>query len=142
MIFFLMLLYLLPSKANYCSCIEPSPIDDRQYNEYGLIAKGKIVKVTMDAFSESIYLSVDTCFKGGATQKTIEITSPASEGMCGIFPQAGEHWLIFAYADGKHYRTNLCTRTKNMNPKSWNYQEETLADDLRFLRARLKQGNH
>jgi hypothetical protein len=31
------------------------------------------------------------------------------------------------------FYTNLCTRTKNLNPKAWNYNKEKIEADLSFL---------
>lgn len=142
MTFVLLLLYQLSLKPCYCSCIPLPPIDNKQYNEYSLIAKGKVVKITFSNLGENIYLTVDTCYKGGQKRETIKIVSPSSEGICGIFPKIGERWLMFAYAEGKNYKTNLCTRTKNMNPKAWNYNNDELSDDLKFLRAKLANNSH
>lgn len=139
--FVLFLLLALYPKPNYCSCIPLPPIDDKQYNDYNLIAKGKVVKITMNNMEENIYFAIDTCYKGDEREKTLKITSPGSEGMCGIFPKVGEDWLMFVHRDGKNYKTHLCTRTKIMNPKAWNYNEEELTSDLTFLRAKLTGTN-
>jgi hypothetical protein len=134
---FLFLSYLLSAKSNYCSCLPLPPIDDKQYNECSLIARGKVVKIAFSNLGENIYLALDTCYKGDEKQRTINIISLDSEGICGIFPKVGEQWLVFAYRQGKTYTTNLCTRTKDMNPKAWNYNESVLTNDLKFLRAKL-----
>jgi len=44
---------------------------------------------------------------------------------------------MFAKAEGKGYRTTLCTRTKNMNPKAWDYRKDEITDDIKFLEAKL-----
>jgi hypothetical protein len=117
---FLFLFSLIMQRPNYCSCIPLGPIDDKQFNEYSLIVKGKVAKVTVHNFERTIYFTVDIYYKGGGNQTQIKIITPSQEGVCGIIPKAGENWLMFAYANGADYKTELCTRTKNMNPKAWN----------------------
>jgi hypothetical protein len=92
-------------------------------------------------FERTIYLTVETYYKGKELKSKIEITTPSQEGMCGIVPKAGEQWLIFAYAEENCYRTALCTRTKNMNPKAWDYRKDELADDIKFLEAKRSTKN-
>jgi hypothetical protein len=55
--------------------------------------------------------------------------------MCGIFPEIGEQWLIFARKKGNVFYTSLCTRTKNLNPKAWDYNKVFIDDDLKFLNS-------
>lgn len=129
--------YLFTPKPNYCSCIPLPPMDDKQYNEYNLIVKGNVVKIEINDLDEKIYLKIDTCYKGENIPKTVTIISPNSAGMCGIFPKVSEQWLIFAYTDGKNFTTNLCTRTKTLNSKAWDYRKNELNDDLNFLRIKL-----
>ena len=140
--YLLLLFSLFSHNSNYCSCIPLGPIDESQYNEYNLIVKGKVSKVVIQSFEKSIYLAVDVYYKGGDKQTTIKITTPSLEGMCGIVPKVGENWLIFAYADEKNYRTELCTRTKNMNPKAWNYNKDEIAKDIIFLETKIISNSH
>jgi len=88
-----------------------------------------------------ILIKVDTYYKGSQNKDTIKIVSPREAGDCGIFPKVGEHWLMFAYSTGNSFRTNLCTRTKNMNPKAWDYRKNELKDDLDFLENKIKKGD-
>ena len=85
-----------------------------------------------------ILIKVDTYYKGSQNKDTIKIVSPREAGDCGIFPKVGEHWLMFAYSAGNRFRTNLCTRTKNMNPKAWDYKKDELINDLDFLGNKRK----
>lgn len=137
LIFFLLI--SIVQKNDFCSCIPPGPIDDKQYNEYNLIIKGKVVNVSESQFERTIYLKVDTYFKGKQKDSAVIIKSPSESGMCGIFPEVGEIWLMYAYASEKTYRTNLCTRTKNMNPKAWNYRKDELKQDLEFLEIKKEE---
>ncbi len=134
--YFLLLFTFLTYKPTFCSCLPPGPIDDQQYSEYSLIAKGRVAKVSLSNFERTIYLTVETYYKGKEVQNKIKITTPRQEGMCGIVPKAGEQWLMFAYAEEKDYRTGLCTRTKNMNPKAWDYRKNEIADDIKFLEVK------
>jgi hypothetical protein len=99
--------------------------------------KGKVAKVSVSDFERTIYLTVETFYKGKDGKSTVKIVTPMQEGECGIFPKVGEKWLMFAMAEGKGYRTSLCTRTKNMNPKAWNYRKDEIVDDIKFLEAKL-----
>jgi hypothetical protein len=136
---YLLILKLLASQAcYYCSCPPPPKIDDNEYNSYDLIVSSTILKVSDKGFERTILLKVDTCFKGNNIHGTVEISSPSQEGICAISPKVGEHWLIYANAFGKIFKTNLCTRTKTMNPKAWDYYEEAVKEDLKFLQNKLK----
>ena len=137
MSYFLLLFALLMQNSKYCSCIPPGPIDDKQYNEYNLIVEGTVSKLVAKDFERTIYLTVKTYYKGGSKQKIVKITTPSQEGMCGILPNVGEDWLMFAYTNGQNYFTGLCTRTKNMNPKAWNYKKKEITDDKKFLEAKI-----
>jgi len=124
--------------AQSCTCIHQGKIDDKQYDEYQLIAKGKIIKVAEHKFSRVIFLQVSTFYKEGNQEKVVMIISVKEEGLCGISPRFSEEWLLFAYQDGKSFRTDLCTRTKNMNPKAWDHRKDELENDLKFLEEKRK----
>jgi len=135
--FFLFSLLLLSSVTYSCSCIPLGKIDEKQYSEYDLIIKGKIIRLVEKYFARIIYIKVDTYFKGRQNTTIIKIESPSQSGMCGIFPKIGEQWLLFAYKKGKSYNTSLCTRTRNLNPKAWNFKKDEIDDDLKFLEGKL-----
>jgi len=119
-----------------CSCLPPGKIDEKQYNKYGLILKGKIKKVIQHEYETHIVIRVTTYYKGIQKKKTITIISPRGDGICGISPKPGEEWLMFARIDNKIFRTSLCTRTKNMNPKAWNYRKAEISEDIEFLESK------
>jgi hypothetical protein len=131
------LLSLLTHNPNYCSCATLEPIDDQQYNKYNLIVKGRIASISLSNFKRTIDLNVETYYKGGQNKTKIKITTQGQESMCGIVPKVGEEWLMFAYADKKGFRTELCTRTKNMNPNAWDYNKNEISEDIKFLEAKL-----
>lgn len=133
-------LCLLIHQALFCSCLPPQPIDDTQYSQYNLIAEGKIKKVVAKDLERIIFFKVNTFYKGQSKQRTIIIHTPLTEGACGISPKKGEAWLMFAFAEGAYYRTQLCTRTKNMNDQAWNYHKEELAADIKFLEEKKAAG--
>ncbi len=131
--------FLLLSRVTYsCSCIPLGKIDEKQYSEYDLIIKGKIIRLVEKNFARIIYITVDTYFKGRQNTATIKVESPSQSGMCGIFPKIGEQWLVFAYKKGDSYNTSLCTRTKNLNPKAWDFKKDEIDDDLKFLEDKLE----
>lgn len=127
---------LLTHKPNYCSCIPLPPIDEQQFKEYDLIAKGKVTKISLSNFERTIDVTIEKYYKGEQKKTIMKITTPRQEGMCGIVPKVGEDWLMFAYADKNGFRTELCTRTKNMNPKAWDYNKDEIANDIKFLEAK------
>jgi len=86
MSYFIFLFSLLTYKPNFCSCLPPGPIDEQQYNEYSLIVKGKVAKVSVSQFERMIYLTVETNYKGKDGRSTVKIATPRQEGMCGIVP--------------------------------------------------------
>ena len=133
----LLLFSLLTHKPNYCSCAPLPPIDEQQYNEYDLIVQGKIAKISLNNFQRTIDLRVETYYKGGQNKTKIKINTPRQEGECGIVPKVGEEWLMFAFAGKNGFRTELCTRTKNLNPKAWDYNQNEITDDIKFLKAKL-----
>jgi hypothetical protein len=138
MLHLLLLFSFLTYKSPYCSCSPLGPIDDKQYNEYNLNVKGRVTKVLKSNFFEkTIYLKVETYYKGVDSLTTLKITTPSQEGMCGIVPKVGEEWVMFAYAEKKRFSTQLCTRTKNMNPKAWDYNKDEIANDIKFLEEKL-----
>jgi hypothetical protein len=139
--FFLLLFsFLLPKPT--CSCTPLKPLDEKQYNEYSLITKGKVVNVSVTNFERTIYLEVQAYYKGGGNQRILKILTPIQDGTCGIVPTVGEQWMIYAYTEGKVFRTELCTRTKNMNPKAWDYNKDEIADDIKFLETKMNMKAH
>lgn len=134
------LLFIIPlmifNIGNWCSCVPLDKIDEKQYLEYNVILKGKVINLTKAQFQKTITVKVETFYKGFQNKTSIKIISPADEGMCGISPQIGETWLIFAYERNERLETHLCTRTKTMNPKAWDYKKEELEDDLKFLEVK------
>lgn len=119
--------------GNACSCIEPREIDEAQYNQYKLIVIGKIVSVKEERFEQIFKVQIETAYKAKDSIDIITVHTPQQEGECGIVPKKGEKWLLFAYWNGKHYSTYLCTRTKSMNPKAPFYNAETITNDIEFL---------
>lgn len=136
--FYLLCLTILSQVAYSCSCIPLGTIDDKQYNQYDLIIKGKIIKLIEKKFTRITYIKVDTYFKGTQNSTTIKIKSPSQSGMCGIFPKIGEHWLIYAYKKDNAYETSLCTRTKNLNSKVSNFRKNEIEEDLNFLEQKVE----
>ena len=135
---FLFILLQVNTVTFACSCMPFKKIDEIQCNEYQLIIKGKITKIVEKNFTRIIYIKVERYFKGKINVNTLKVESPSQSGMCGIFPKIGEKWLVFAYKNGSSYSTNLCTRTKNLNPKAWDYRKEEIDEDLKFLENKSK----
>ncbi|MBL4752216.1 MAG: hypothetical protein JKY52_01265 [Flavobacteriales bacterium] len=135
----LILLALISLEGFCCSCIGFGEINEEQYNSYDLIVKGQIEKIEEGAWTRTIYVRIEKEYKGNVKSELVLITSPSQSGICGIFPKTGETWLMYANKSENTYSTDLCTRTKSLNPKAWNYNKEEIESDLVFLEKRLKQ---
>lgn len=139
---FLFGLLLLSLAAAPCSCLSSGKINEEQYNSYNLIITGKVVKLVEKEFNRIIYIKVVKYFKGNKKTTIVKIETPVWQSACGITPKIGENWLLFAYKQGKIYTTNLCTRTKSMNDKAWNYNKSEIDDDLKFLESKIKDATN
>jgi hypothetical protein len=135
----LILFALINLEGLCCSCMDPGKINDEQYNSYDLIVKGEIEKIEDGEWTRIIYIRIEKNYKGSLDSKLVEISSPSQSGMCGIFPEIGENWLIYANNSNGTYSTGLCTRTKRLNDDAWNYNKEEIESDLTYLERRLKQ---
>ena len=139
----LIILILFFSNTAYCcSCTPHGELDDQQYNKYDMIFKGKVLSVRKSGIIKVVVFEVETLFKGTGAIRKLTVKTMANESECGISPKAGEVWLIFAYKEKNEYQTNLCTRTKNMNKKAWNYKSKELEDDLDYLGQKVKFSVH
>lgn len=138
----LLIFSLLFTQLVYCCSCDPlEKINDAQFNQYNIIFKGTVIKIQETTFEKIISFKVATYYKGQKKTDTIRIISPKQSGECGIFPKSGEQWLIFAYSSENKIRTNLCTRTKNMNARASDLDKETLKNDLDFLDSKLKRNS-
>jgi hypothetical protein len=136
---YLILFILLFSNAAYCcSCIPLDKIDDQQYNKYDLIFTGKVVSIKKKLGVKEITFETQIKFKGVHSSSKIIIKTSAYESECGILPKIGEEWLIFAHREKGGFQTSLCTRTKSMNKKTWNYKKEELQQDIEYLNEKLR----
>jgi hypothetical protein len=136
---YLVLFILLFSNVAYCcSCVPLGNIDDQQYNKYDAIFTGKVLSIQKKLWMKEITFEIQTLFKGIQKSSKIKITTSAQEGTCGISPKVGEEWLIFAYRENEGFETNLCTRTKSMNKKAWNYNKNELQQDIDYLNQKLR----
>ncbi|NCU02406.1 MAG: hypothetical protein GXC73_00320 [Chitinophagaceae bacterium] len=137
-IFLTLFILLLSSTAYCCSCIPLGEIDDEQYNEYDAIFSGKVVSIKKKQWTKEITFEIQRRFKGIQKLSQITITTSAQEGTCGISPKVGERWLIFAYREKERFQTSLCTRTKSMNKKAWDYNKDELQKDIEFLNRKIR----
>jgi hypothetical protein len=70
---------------------------------------------------------------------TIKVSTPSTDGLCGISAKIGEHWLIFAYKYENYFITDLCTRTKTLETKAHNYKKDEVEADLVFLENKIRR---
>jgi hypothetical protein len=130
--------FLISFFAQCCDCIPSGKIDSSQYNEYAIIFTGKVIKIVNNKDGKFIEMRVGTYFKGNLKSNVVRINTPTTESLCGITPRAGERWLIFSYSYKNYFKTDLCTRTKTMQQKKWDYRKEELLNDLDYLKNRRK----
>jgi len=116
-----------------CTCESLGKIDKEQFNQYDLIASGKILSVDFGEFTQKIEVGINSVFKGRIKKMTIVLSTSSQSGMCGIFPKVGEKWLIYANGNGYEFSTDLCTRTKNMT-RANKREKDIIKDDLTFLK--------
>jgi hypothetical protein len=117
-----------------CTCENLGKIDKEQFNQYDLIAIGKILSVDFGEFTQKIEVGIHRVFKGKIKKMTIILSTSSQSGMCGIFPKVGEKWLIYANGNNNEFSTDLCTRTQNMT-KVNQKEKDVIKDDLTFLKA-------
>ena len=115
-----------------CTCESLGKIDKEQFNQYDLIATGKILSVDLGGFTQKIEVGIHKVFKGKIKKMTIVLSTSSQSGMCGIFPKVGEKWLIYANGNDSEFSTDLCTRTQNMT-RANQREKEIIKDDLTFL---------
>lgn len=129
-------MFLFLSQITYCcNCNPLGAIDDEQFNSYNIILKGKVTRIAATDFTKTIYVKVESYFKGRLKSTTIKIETPAQSGACGIYPIVGERWLMFASKKGKNYFTSLCTRTKRLNASDYT---DAVKKELEFLERKKK----
>ena len=116
-----------------CTCENLGKIDNEQFNQYDLIATGKILRVDLGEFTQKIEVGIHRVFKGKITNMTIILSTSSQSGMCGIFPKVGEKWLIYANGNNYEFSTDLCTRTQNMT-KANQREKEIIKNDLIYLK--------
>ena len=116
-----------------CTCESLGKIDKKQFNQYDLIATGKILSVDFGEFTQKIQVGIHSVFKGRIKKMTIVLSTSSQSGMCGIFPKTGEKWLIYSNRNGYEFSTDLCTRTQNMTRVS-EKNKGIIKRDLNFLK--------
>ncbi|WP_271785382.1 hypothetical protein [Aquimarina algiphila] len=116
-----------------CTCEILEGIDKEQFNEYDLIATGKILSVDFGEFTQKIEVGIHRIFKGKVKKMTIILSSSSQSGMCGIFPKVGEKWLIYANGQNNEFSTDLCTRTQNIT-RANDKAKKIIKRDLNFLK--------
>ena len=121
-----------------CSCIPHEQINDEQYNKYFFIFTGKVLSIKKTFGRKEVTFELQTLFKGTVKSKKMTIMTSAYESECDISPKIGEQWLVFAYNDSGEFTTNICTRTKSMNRKAWNYNKGEIQRDIEYLNQKLR----
>lgn len=135
--FILSMLILLFSSTStpFCSCGEAGEITEEKYKAYDLVLRGEIVKIEPGEVDKTLIIRVKTLYKGENKSDLLEIKTPSLPGHCGLNAGPGDEWLFFAFSDAGKFSTNICTRSKNLDPDNYRYrfQKEEIENDLLFL---------
>jgi len=137
-IYFIVVFTLISYVAFSCSCIVPDEIDENQYNSYDLILKGKIINITKNKQGTFLTIKVDKYYKGDLQKNIVKVNTPNTEGLCGLYVNVGETWLIFAYNFKSLFKSDQCTRSKRLSNKPLPSQSQLIKAELEFLERKQK----
>lgn len=138
--YFLLILTIFTSTTLLgCDCEILGALNDEQYNSYELIVVGKVKKVVEGDQMNTIYLRVKQVYKGVPQKRTVAIRTPKDPFRCGIVPEKGQAWLMYARKYEGQLMTNQCTRSKSLTRKARFYYSSkgVLEGDLAFLEAKI-----
>ena len=79
-----------------CSCVRLPVLFN--YNESMQVFKGKVLDIIVheESFLKTIKFQILKTYKGKLKSDTVDITTKRSQGVCGLFVNRNETWLIFA----------------------------------------------
>ncbi|WP_417612672.1 alpha/beta hydrolase-fold protein [Owenweeksia hongkongensis] len=126
--------FFISAIASYaCSCANPGKMNNKQYEHYDFIATGVIDGIEEDDEVKMVFFNVSHSYKSRAELNDIVFTTPLSSAACGISPNVGEEWLIYAtrHADGLH--VSLCSRSIVLKAEGMSGVPDRAQEDLLFL---------
>mgnify|MGYP000135570157 CR=1 FL=1 len=134
------MLFAVAAFATYaCSCANPGKMDDKQYESYDLIASGIIDGVEENGDVKVIFFRSTHFYKGGKNASGILLNTPLSSAACGISPNVGEEWLIYARNEGGELHVSLCSRTIVLKAEGMSGVPDRAKEDLVYLENKDKQ---
>lgn len=116
-----------------CSCANPGKMDNKQYEYYDFIATGVIDGMEQDDEVKMVFFNVSHFYKGEVDHRGVILNTALSSAACGISPNVGEEWLIYAtrHDDGLH--VSLCSRSIVMKAEGMSGVPDRAQEDLLFL---------
>jgi antitoxin component YwqK of YwqJK toxin-antitoxin module len=103
-----------------CSCIPPSPLSVKDFNETSVVFIGQVKQVKTlsnpDSYNQvEVLFEITQNFKGLSKVKEVKIYTASSSAACGITFQRGESWVLYANNFHGVLSTNLCTRSRRQS---------------------------
>ncbi|MDX8360971.1 hypothetical protein [Cytobacillus sp. IB215316] len=139
---FMLLIPMLTTKANACSCV-PSPPVEEAYEQYGAIFSGKVINVSKSkSFLQSHFSDVEVLFEvtsswKGIEQSQVKIFTAIDSASCGINFSLQQDYLVYAHLDADNKLvSSICSPTKIMGSAQDDIatlnsiQQPTTADNL------------
>ena len=122
-----------------CSCANPGEMDDKQYDSYDFIATGVIDAVEAGEEFKSIYFDVNHFYKGKADHSGIILNTALSSAACGLSPNSGEEWLIYANRQDGELHVSLCSRSIVLKAEGMSGVPDRAKEDLMYLDNKEQQ---
>lgn len=113
---FLAILGCLYQKAYACSCYEDERTLVEAFNGVDVLFVGSLQNIRAENNYEVIAtFKVTIPLKNASQHELVEITTPLDEGGCGLYFDFNDEWMIWGYKLHSDYKSNSCTRSKNLN---------------------------
>lgn len=130
--FLIVQLLFANSDSFFCSCSEPSLMDNEEYRHYDLIVQGLVTSIEENEnHLKTITLEIKKNYKGEISGTSVAISTPKRLSYCGLNIGTGSEWIIYAYKEDGRYQTNSCTRSSELPPRD--FRRQSVEDDLKFL---------
>ena len=129
-----LVLLLVPSRADACSCVAGLPICQTFWQADAVFA-GEVLSIDPvpegadPGFSRKrVRFRVQQAWRG-EVEGEVEIRTGAGGGDCGYRFEKGETYLVYAHGNGVTLSTSICTRTKKLAMAS---------EDLQYIKTALQ----
>lgn len=100
------------SEVFACTCAEQTVED--AFEQDAVIFSGQVISVTNGSRYKKVKIRVLNTWKG-RLPKTVTVTTPAADSMCGFSFVAGRKYLIYSDSEKpSNISVNLCSRTDSL----------------------------